>query len=80
LPVPTAFPDEASLHDFVTRSAWLRDVASVDVSTVLGSLGRGGMLAPWLRDRRGRRPLTPRRPAPLPPRSSVPSPPPPPRP
>ena len=48
--VLTAFPDEAALHDFVTRSSWLRDVASVDVSMVLGSLKRGGMLAPWLGD------------------------------
>lgn len=48
--VLTAFPDEAALHDFVTRSPWLREAASVDVSMVLGSLKRGGMLAPWLRD------------------------------
>ncbi|MGW2384909.1 Lrp/AsnC family transcriptional regulator [Streptomyces sp. NPDC001658] len=40
----TAFPDEGALHDFVTRSAWLRDVVSVDVSMVLGTLKRGGML------------------------------------
>jgi DNA-binding Lrp family transcriptional regulator len=48
--VLTAFPDEAALHDFVTRSAWLREAVSVDVSMVLGSLKRGGMLAPRLRD------------------------------
>ncbi|GAA2422690.1 Lrp/AsnC family transcriptional regulator [Streptomyces coeruleofuscus] len=48
--VLTAFPDEAALHDFVTRSSWLREALSVDVSMVLGSLKRGGMLAPWLRD------------------------------
>ncbi|NEA99391.1 Lrp/AsnC family transcriptional regulator [Streptomyces sp. SID13726] len=48
--VLAAFPDEAALHDFVTRSTWLRDTASVDVSMVLGSLERGGMLAPWLGD------------------------------
>ncbi|GGU15574.1 Lrp/AsnC family transcriptional regulator [Streptomyces coeruleorubidus] len=48
--VLTAFPDEAALHDFVARSAWLREAVSVDVSMVLGSLKRGGMLAPWLRD------------------------------
>ncbi|MFD6171658.1 Lrp/AsnC family transcriptional regulator [Streptomyces coeruleorubidus] len=48
--VLTAFPDEAALHDFVTRSSWLREAMSVDVSMVLGSLKRGGMLAPWLRD------------------------------
>ncbi|MFE7270917.1 Lrp/AsnC family transcriptional regulator [Streptomyces sp. NPDC057623] len=47
--VLTAFPDEAALHDFVTRSSWLREAVSVDVSMVLGSLKRGGMLAPWLR-------------------------------
>jgi DNA-binding Lrp family transcriptional regulator len=47
--VLTAFPDEAALHDFVTRSPWLEEAASVDVSMVLGSLKRGGMLAPWLR-------------------------------
>ncbi|MCF1599527.1 Lrp/AsnC family transcriptional regulator [Streptomyces muensis] len=47
--VLTAFPDEAALHEFVTRSSWLRETASVDVSLVLGSLKRGGMLAPWLR-------------------------------
>ncbi|MGW0707391.1 Lrp/AsnC family transcriptional regulator [Streptomyces sp. NPDC002643] len=46
----TAFPDEATLHDFVTRSPWLTDVDSVDVSLVLTTLKRGGMLAPWLRD------------------------------
>ncbi|MFE7834873.1 Lrp/AsnC family transcriptional regulator [Streptomyces sp. NPDC057474] len=46
----TAFPDEAALHDFVTRSPWLREVASIDVSLVLTTLKRGGMLAPWLRD------------------------------
>lgn len=45
----TAFPDEAALHDFVTRSPWLDEAASVEVSMVLGSLKRGGMLAPWLR-------------------------------
>ncbi|CAM5436891.1 Lrp/AsnC family transcriptional regulator [Streptomyces coeruleorubidus] len=48
--VLTAFPDEVALHDFVTRSPWLREAVSVDVSMVLGSLKRGGMLAPWLRD------------------------------
>lgn len=48
--VLTAFPDEAALHDFVTRSPWLREAVSVDVSMVLGSLKRGGMLAPWLLD------------------------------
>jgi hypothetical protein len=47
--VLTAFPDEAALHDFVTRSPWLRQAVSVDVSMVLGSLKRGGMLAPRLR-------------------------------
>ncbi|MET9967761.1 Lrp/AsnC family transcriptional regulator [Streptomyces sp. NPDC006356] len=47
--VLTAFPDEAALHEFVTRSSWLREASSVDVSLVLGSLKRGGMLAPWLR-------------------------------
>ncbi|MPY57583.1 Lrp/AsnC family transcriptional regulator [Streptomyces spongiae] len=47
--VMTAFPDEPALHDFVTRSPWLPDVASVDVAMVLNSLKRGGMLAPWLR-------------------------------
>ncbi len=46
----TAFPDESALHHFVTRSPWLRDVQSVDVSLVLTTLKRGGMLAPWLRD------------------------------
>ncbi|WP_200302102.1 Lrp/AsnC family transcriptional regulator [Streptomyces adelaidensis] len=46
----TAFPDETALHDFVTRSPWLRAVASLDVSLVLTTLKRGGMLAPWLRD------------------------------
>ncbi|MFD2686691.1 Lrp/AsnC family transcriptional regulator [Streptomyces phyllanthi] len=45
----TAFPDEPALHDFVTLSPWLQDVASVDVSMILGSLKRGGMPAPWLR-------------------------------
>ncbi|MFI9172746.1 Lrp/AsnC family transcriptional regulator [Streptomyces lincolnensis] len=40
----TAFPDEGALHDFVTDSDWLRDVVSVDVSMVLGTLKRGGML------------------------------------
>ncbi|MEU8846305.1 Lrp/AsnC family transcriptional regulator [Streptomyces sp. NPDC048564] len=40
--VLTAFPDEAALHDFVTRSTWLREAVSVDVvSMVLGSLKRG---------------------------------------
>lgn len=39
----TAFPDEGALHDFVTGSDWLRDVVSVDVSMVLGTLKRGGM-------------------------------------
>ncbi|MFH8658372.1 Lrp/AsnC family transcriptional regulator [Streptomyces afghaniensis] len=48
--VLTAFPDEAALHDFVTRSPWLREAVSVDVSMVLGTVKRGGMLAPWLRD------------------------------
>ncbi|MFF7795428.1 AsnC family transcriptional regulator [Streptomyces sp. NPDC007991] len=48
--VLTAFADEAALHDFVTRAPWLREAVSVDVSMVLGSLKRGGMLAPWLRD------------------------------
>lgn len=48
--VLTPFPDEAVLHDFVTRSPWLREAVSVDVSMVLGWLKRGGMLAPWLRD------------------------------
>ncbi|MEW2403792.1 Lrp/AsnC family transcriptional regulator [Streptomyces sp. NPDC046862] len=47
--VLTAFPDEPALHDFVTLSSWLTDVASVEVSMVLNSLKRGGMLAPWLR-------------------------------
>lgn len=47
--VLTAFPDEAALHEFVTCSSWLREAAAVDVSLVLGSLKRGGMLAPWLR-------------------------------
>ncbi|KOG16980.1 Lrp/AsnC family transcriptional regulator [Streptomyces viridochromogenes] len=46
--VLTAFPHEAALHEFVTRSSWLREAVSVDVSMVLGSLKRGGMLAPWL--------------------------------
>ncbi|WP_149822910.1 Lrp/AsnC family transcriptional regulator [Streptomyces tailanensis] len=46
----TAFPDEATLHTFVTRSPWLHDVESMDVSLVLTTLKRGGMLAPWLRD------------------------------
>jgi DNA-binding Lrp family transcriptional regulator len=46
----TAFPDESALHHFVTRSPWLRDVESVDVSLVLTTLKRGGLLAPWLRD------------------------------
>jgi DNA-binding Lrp family transcriptional regulator len=46
--VLTAFPDETALHDFVTRSPWLRQAVSVDVSMVLGSLKRGGMLAPRL--------------------------------
>ncbi|QOV39969.1 Lrp/AsnC family transcriptional regulator [Streptomyces ferrugineus] len=44
----TAFPDEAALHDFVTRSAWLREAVSVDVSMVLGSLKRGGMLSRYI--------------------------------
>jgi DNA-binding Lrp family transcriptional regulator len=48
--VLAAFPDEPTLHDVVTRSAWLRDAASVDVALVLATLKRGGMLAPWLRD------------------------------
>jgi DNA-binding Lrp family transcriptional regulator len=48
--VLTAFPDEAALHTFVTRSLWLQDVDSVDLSLVLTTLKRGGMLAPWLRD------------------------------
>lgn len=48
--VLTAFPDEATLQDFVTRSPWLSDADSVDVSLVLTTLKRGGMLAPWLRD------------------------------
>lgn len=46
----TAFPDESALHDFVTRSPWLHEVASIDVSLVLTTLKRGGMLAPWLQD------------------------------
>ncbi|WP_234383136.1 Lrp/AsnC family transcriptional regulator [Streptomyces dysideae] len=48
--VLAAFPDEPTLHDVVTRSAWLRDAVSVDVALVLATLKRGGMLAPWLRD------------------------------
>jgi DNA-binding Lrp family transcriptional regulator len=48
--VLTAFPDEAALHDFVTRSSWLPEVASIDISLVLTTLKRGGMLAPWLQD------------------------------
>ena len=44
--VLTAFPDEAALHDFVTRSPWSGETASVDVSLVLGTLKRGGMPAP----------------------------------
>ncbi|MGW0843853.1 Lrp/AsnC family transcriptional regulator [Streptomyces sp. NPDC002787] len=46
----TAFPDETALHDFVTRPPWLRDVAAIDVSLVLTTLKRGGLLAPWLQD------------------------------
>lgn len=46
----TAFPDESALHDFVTRSPWLREVASIDVALVLTTLKRGGLLAPWLQD------------------------------
>uniref|UniRef100_UPI0007658580 Lrp/AsnC family transcriptional regulator n=1 Tax=Streptomyces europaeiscabiei TaxID=146819 RepID=UPI0007658580 len=46
----TAFPDETALHDFVTRSPWLREVASIDVALVLTTLKRGGLLAPWLQD------------------------------
>lgn len=48
--VLTAFPDEDALHAFVTRSPWLPDVASIDVSLVLTTLKRGGMPAPWLQD------------------------------
>lgn len=48
--VLTAFPDETALHDFVTRAPWLREVTSVDVSFVLTTLKRGGVLAPWLQD------------------------------
>jgi len=44
-----AFPDEASLHAFVTRSPWLPDAVSVDISMVLSTLKRGGMMAPWMR-------------------------------
>ncbi|MFF6783261.1 Lrp/AsnC ligand binding domain-containing protein [Streptomyces sp. NPDC012510] len=48
--VLTAFPDEAALHDFVTRASWLRAVTSVDVALVLTTLKRGGLPAPWLQD------------------------------
>ena len=48
--VLAALPSESALYDFVTRAPWLRDVASVDTSLVLGSLKRGGMLARRARD------------------------------
>jgi DNA-binding Lrp family transcriptional regulator len=48
--VLAALPSESALYDFVTRSPWLRDVASVDTSLVLSSLKRGGMLARRVRD------------------------------
>jgi len=48
--VLAALPSESALYDFVTSAPWLRDVASVDTSLVLGSLKRGGMLARRVRD------------------------------
>ncbi|TLS43685.1 Lrp/AsnC family transcriptional regulator [Streptomyces montanus] len=48
--VLAALPSESALHDFVTRGPWLRDVASVDTSLVIGSLKRGGMLTRRARD------------------------------
>ncbi|WP_406491125.1 Lrp/AsnC family transcriptional regulator [Streptomyces sp. NBC_01604] len=48
--VLAALPSESALYDFVTSAPWLRDVASVDVSLVLSSLKRGGMLARRSRD------------------------------
>ncbi|TPQ22108.1 Lrp/AsnC family transcriptional regulator [Streptomyces sporangiiformans] len=48
--VLAALPSESALYDFVTRGPWLRDVASVDTSLVIGSLKRGGMLARRARD------------------------------
>jgi len=48
--VLVALPSESALYDFVTRAPWLRDVASLDTSLVLGSPKRGGMLGRRARD------------------------------